>query len=154
MLRGPFNGRLHLHNAPEQIFSNKTGSKVNLPQTIMKKHLSLQKMLQKICSYHLRFSLWYLNNFIKYANVSESLQSLPVGFFCFYFSLLTAGYLCFRHWVWPFHVHHPVRLSQRSYSMRVSALQKGRQSLTFSPLELDGNQGCIPPGRASFSFFL
>ena len=102
----------------------------------------------------LRFSLWYLNNFIKYANVSESLQSSSVGFLCFYVSLLTAGYLCFRHWVWPFHVHHPVKSSQLSYSISFCFTEKEAESLTFSPLELDGNQGCIPQaGLLSASFY-
>ena len=163
MLRGPFNGRLHLHNVPEQIFSNKIGSKVNLSQTIMKKHLSLQKMLQKICSCHLRFSLWYLNNFIKYANVSESLQSSSVGFFCFFFFFfLLFLFFPLDSWLFIFQALGlalsctspcqvvPTVLFNESFCFT----EREAESLTFSPLELDGNQGCIPPGRGSFSFFL
>lgn len=79
--REPFNGRVHLHNVPEQIFSNRTERFKSQSATGHNEEIYLS--LQKICSCHLDFLFGHLNNFIKYVNVSESLQSFICGLLSF-----------------------------------------------------------------------
>lgn len=79
--REHFNGRAHLHNVPEQIFGNRTERFKSQSAT---GHNEIYLSLQKICC-HLDFPFGHLNNFIKYVNVSESLQSFICGLLSFLF---------------------------------------------------------------------